>query len=58
MAAEADKVVITRIPPFTGKPEEWEFWRSKFEAVLYGKGMQGDLASSKPVVRGRVRRGW
>ena len=53
MVVEVEKV-ITKIPPFSGKPEDWEFWRSKFEAILYGKEMLGDLTSTKPVVGGSV----
>ena len=52
MATEAEKTVVTKIPAFSGKPEDWESWRSKFEAVLYQKDMLGDLTSSKPVVEG------
>ena len=37
MATEAEKTVVTKIPAFSGKPEEWESWRLKFEAVLYQK---------------------
>lgn len=54
MATEAEKTVVTKIPAFSGKPEDWESWRSKFEAVLYQKDMLGDLTSSKPVVGGSV----
>jgi len=54
MTAETLDKVITKISPFSGKPEDWEGWRCKFEAVLYGKDMLGDLTSSRPVVGGSV----
>jgi hypothetical protein len=42
MTAETLDKVITKISPFSGKPEDWEGWRCKFEAVLYGKDMLGE----------------
>ena len=40
--------VLTKIPFFAGKKDEWLTWRRLFKAVLYGKKLKPFLKTTKP----------